>query len=214
MISNLLKAKFVLLGGRMKGLVIPLQFNPETYSVEKSNNYAEKTLTGLKDVSYQYTGSKESDLSLNLLFDATETGLDVRVMMLPLSFLTDLDAELHAPPPCLFVWGTFIYQGVVSKIGKQFTYFYEGGIPARAKVSLTLKPYKTIDEIAGIIKLHSSDVTKQRVFTEGDSLAMMAYREYGDAAQWRRIAEANGIDDPFDIAPGTELALPPKKGNT
>ncbi|MGW7310516.1 peptidase M23, partial [Streptomyces sp. NPDC054835] len=32
--------------------------------------------------------------------------------------------------------------------------------------------------------------------------------EYGDATRWRVIAEANGIDDPMRLSPGTELLLP------
>jgi nucleoid-associated protein YgaU len=46
-----------------------------------------------------------------------------------------------------------------------------------------------------------------RVVT-GDTLALLAWREYGDPAAWRDIARANGIDDPMRLAPGTELLLP------
>ncbi|MYW16669.1 LysM peptidoglycan-binding domain-containing protein, partial [Streptomyces sp. SID2955] len=42
----------------------------------------------------------------------------------------------------------------------------------------------------------------------GDSLAMLAWREYGDPTAWRTIAEANGIDDPMALVPGTELVVP------
>ncbi|WP_143589272.1 LysM peptidoglycan-binding domain-containing protein, partial [Streptomyces angustmyceticus] len=42
----------------------------------------------------------------------------------------------------------------------------------------------------------------------GDSLASLAWREYGDATRWRLIAEANEIDDPMRLRPGTELLLP------
>ncbi len=42
----------------------------------------------------------------------------------------------------------------------------------------------------------------------GDSLPSLAWREYGNATQWRAIAEANGIDDPMRLRPGTELLLP------
>jgi nucleoid-associated protein YgaU len=36
----------------------------------------------------------------------------------------------------------------------------------------------------------------------------VAYRAYGDAALWRDVAEANGIDDPTRLRPGTRLLLP------
>ena len=37
----------------------------------------------------------------------------------------------------------------------------------------------------------------------------IAFREYDDPAQWRRIAEANGIDDPLALQPGRRLLIPP-----
>ena len=43
----------------------------------------------------------------------------------------------------------------------------------------------------------------------GDSLASIAYREYGAPAYWRALAEANGIDDPLRLRPGTRLLVPP-----
>jgi nucleoid-associated protein YgaU len=46
----------------------------------------------------------------------------------------------------------------------------------------------------------------------GDSLALLAWREYGDATAWRAIAEANGIDDPMALVPGTELVVPGMRG--
>ena len=44
--------------------------------------------------------------------------------------------------------------------------------------------------------------------SSGDTLAVLAWREYGDPAAWRVIAEANGIDDPMRLAHGRELLLP------
>lgn len=45
---------------------------------------------------------------------------------------------------------------------------------------------------------------------EGDSLSLIAQREYGDVDQWRRIFEANRdvIDDPDFIYPGQTLQIP------
>ena len=48
----------------------------------------------------------------------------------------------------------------------------------------------------------------------GDTLSAIARREYGDAAQWRRIYEANRdqIDNPDLIHPGQELKIPAREG--
>src|SRR5438132_1350285 len=53
--------------------------------------------------------------------------------------------------------------------------------------------------------LHARRVHRVRA---GDTLPHLAWREYGDPAAWRVIAEANGIDDPMRLAHGQELLLP------
>ncbi len=208
---NRTKAKFLVLDGEKKGTEVYLQFNPASYSFEESNEFSEKRLMGLKGVINQFTGSKTADLSLELLFDSTSEGGDVRDLIKPLEKIAAIDRELHAPPPCRFIWGSFSYDGIITGIKREFTYFYRDGIPGRVKLGVTLKPYKPVEEMAAQLDLHSSDITKERVFKEGDSLFLLAYREYGDPREWRRVAEANGIDDPLRIEAGTKLLLPPKE---
>ncbi|MCA9527587.1 MAG: LysM peptidoglycan-binding domain-containing protein, partial [Myxococcales bacterium] len=43
----------------------------------------------------------------------------------------------------------------------------------------------------------------------GETLQSIAGQEYDDPNQWRRIADANGIDDPFRLDPGVRLIIPP-----
>jgi nucleoid-associated protein YgaU len=42
----------------------------------------------------------------------------------------------------------------------------------------------------------------------GDTLAGIAYVEYGNPNLWRAVAELNGIDDPMRLRPGQRLMLP------
>lgn len=207
------KAKFIVLEGKNKFKEIPLQFNPATYSVEENNAFSEKKLMGLKGVVNQFTGSKKSDLTLELMFDSTSTGRDVRSLIEPLYQIVNIDNTLHAPAPCSFVWGTFSFDGVVSSFKKEFTFFFSHGTPARVKVSITLKPYTKVKEQAQSLDLQSSDISKKRVLVEGDTIFDMAFREYKNSAMWRDIAEKNEIDNPLLIPFGTELILPSKDGD-
>jgi nucleoid-associated protein YgaU len=59
--------------------------------------------------------------------------------------------------------------------------------------------------------LMSSDVAKVWVVRRGESLATIAAVEYGDPRAWRLIADANGVDDPLGLAPGTRLLLPARR---
>ena len=51
-------------------------------------------------------------------------------------------------------------------------------------------------------------LTSVRTVVAGDSLASIAYREYGDPTMWRPLAAFNGIDDPLRLRLGASLLLP------
>ena len=52
--------------------------------------------------------------------------------------------------------------------------------------------------------------TAEHVWTvvEGDTLALIAYREYGDPTLWRRIADANRMSRVRRLTPGAALLVP------
>jgi nucleoid-associated protein YgaU len=88
-----------------------------------------------------------------------------------------------------------------------YTLFGTSGVPIRATCRLQLH------EIPGKVPGQnptSGALTAQRVHrvVAGDSLQSLAWREYGDTAAWRAIAEVNGIDDPGYLPTGTELIMP------
>ena len=207
---SLSKAKFTIIAGIHLGKEIPVQYNPSKYIVEDSNEFSEKKLMGLKGAIDQFTGSKKSDLSLELLFDSTSLGKDVRDLIKPLDYIVNIDNELHAPPPCNFSWGSFNFMGIVSSLKKDFTYFYHNGIPARVKITITLKPYDDVEHMKASLDLHSSDISKERILNEGDSIFLMSHREYNHSSSWRLIAQENDIDDPLSISNGSKLLIPAK----
>lgn len=209
---SLSKAKFTIIDGSNAGKEIQLQYNPSQYVVEDSNEFSEKKLMGLKGATHQFMGTKKSDLSLDLMFDSTSLGKDVRELIKPLELLVNIDKELHAPPTCNFSWGSFSFKGIVSSLKKDFTYFYHNGIPARVKIALTLKPYDTVEHTQALLDLHSSDISKERILNEGDSIFLMSHREYNHSSSWRLIAQKNNIDNPLLISSGSKLLIP-SKGN-
>lgn len=204
------KAKFFILEGKYLNDEIYLQFNPPSISIEHTNEFSEKKLMGLKGIINQFTGSKKSDLTLELMYDTTSLGSDVRDELKKLNKIVHIDNELHSPPPCQFQWNEIIYEGIVTSFKKEFTYFYSNGIPGRAKVNIVLKPYTKVKKVAKLLDFQSSDISKRRVLNEGDTIFDLAYREYKSSAMWRKIAEANNIDNPLNIEYGTALILPSK----
>ena len=42
----------------------------------------------------------------------------------------------------------------------------------------------------------------------GDTLAWIAYKEYGDSTRWRLIADANRLANVRNLSPGAKLIIP------
>jgi hypothetical protein len=208
-------------------LVVPFLFNPTELSVEKSNQFAEVNIPGLSSSLLQFVRGNSRTVSMDLFFDTYEQGTDVRLFTdritgwdagsmfsnLPgaAKGLMDIDSDLHAPPICIFMWGTFIFQCIIERVSKRFTLFLPQGIPVRATLSVTLKEYRKVETQVMDMSLESSDLTKRRVVTQGDSLWSIAAKEFGNTADWRLVAEANEIDNPRLLTPGQELVIPVKE---
>jgi hypothetical protein len=208
-------------------LVVPCMFNPEEFTVEKSNQFSEVSIPGLSAPIFQFVKGNARTVSLELFFDTYEERIDVRIFTdritgwdagsmfskLPdgAKGLMDIDSELHAPPVCLFVWGTFVFQCIIDRVSKKFTMFLPAGIPVRATLSVSLKEYRDVIVQVKEMDLHSADISKSWIVKHGDTLWSIAVKEYGDPADWRLIAEANHIDNPRELEPGRELVIPIKE---
>jgi nucleoid-associated protein YgaU len=85
--------------------------------------------------------------------------------------------------------------------------FHISGIPVRAKcqIALSEKPIKnpfTNPTSGGL------PGREQHTVVSGENLVGIATGAYGQPGQWRAVAEANGIDDPFAVRPGKSLYMP------
>lgn len=63
------------------------------------------------------------------------------------------------------------------------------------------------EEFGEYIPLEDAALTFH-LYTAGESLSGLAHRYYDDWKLWRIIADRNNIDDPRQIAPGTQLTIP------
>ena len=104
-------------------------------------------------------------------------------------------------------WAPYWFLCIVESVERKFLLFSPEGIPLRARLTLKLREYQTIESMVG--RLQSADHTKARVLKRRERLEQIAAREYENPAEWRRIAEANNIDDPRRVVPGTILQVPP-----
>jgi len=191
-------------------------FNPAEFTVERTNQFTEISIPGRSSSIFQFVKGGSRSLSMEIFFDTYEKKEDVRIFTDRITGwesvdrrvvgFMDINPGLHAPPICLFIWGSFIFPCIIERVSKRFTMFLPDGTPVRATLNVNLKEYTPI----GFIEIrHSSDRTKVWTVKQGDSLWFIAGKEYGDPALWRHIAEANDIDNPRLLRPGIELVIPP-----
>lgn len=208
------KAKITILSGSKAGQVIEVLFNPTEYSVDRSNSYKATAVPGLGSPLLQFINGESDQLSMELFLDdytdpASSPQQSVDGRLKALGGLLNIDRDLHAPPPVRFSWGPLEFTGVIEKLGRKISMLQPDGRPARARVSVTFKEYRTLQEQLNTPRRESADKSKRRVVIGQDSLWALAAREYENPALWRLIAEGNDLDDPREISPGQWLTLPP-----
>jgi hypothetical protein len=192
------------------GTAIAVLFNPTEYSLDKSNNFSEIPIPGLGSPLLQFTRGNIETLTMDLFFDTytDKSREDVRNYTNQITDLLKIDSDLHAPPVCLFSWGKLNFTCVLQQVRQRFTMFNSDGIPVRATLSVTFKEYTTVDIQIRTPPRSSPDQAKRWIVKQGDSLWLLAAREYGDAAKWRPIADRNQIENPRFLEPGIEILIP------
>ena len=218
--SQLKKATITVLDGARKGEVIAVLFNPTEYTFERSNSYKATPVPGLGAPLLQFVNGESDRLTMDLFLDdyTDPTGptslrqsesdpLNARIRAL--TTLLEIDRDLHAPPPVRFNWGPLEFAAVIERLGRKVTMFHPDGAPARVSLSVAFKEYRTLRQQLEDPRRESADKTKRRVVVGRERLWWIAAREYDDPNEWVRVARANDLDDPREIAPGDWLELPP-----
>jgi hypothetical protein len=188
---------------------IPVLFNPKEYIIEKKTPWTEMDVAGLDSPPVQFTLGERKRLVMELFFDTSEEKTDVRAYTEKIELLMLVNAQEHRPPVLRFSWGTLSFNCVLEDLVERYTLFRPDGTPLRAILKAVFKEYATAAAQLSGTRRESADHTKRLALREGENLSALAAREYGDPSKWRVIAEANGIDDPENVAAGTLVELPP-----
>lgn len=196
------------INGKSGGRNIAVLFNPTEYSLETSNQFQRTAVPGTATPATQFVSGDTQTLTMDLFFDSYERGEDVRKYTRQITALLDIDPALHAPPICIFHWGSLNFKATLEQVNQKFTLFLESGVPVRATLSVTFKEYKTLTEQLQGVRKESSDRTKRITIKQGDALWMLANKEYEDSSLWRPIANANNISNPRLLTVGKELVVP------
>ena len=196
---------------------LALRFNPTDYRVAKKGSWVRTAARSAKQAGpLQWRGAQPSRMTLTVLLDASDstTGSVLADAQTLLSCCSPTAESLSRNEPCApyvrFGWGaTTGFTAVVHEVDVTFTLFRNDGQPCRATATLTLEevdtPTARQNPTSG-----AKAATRSHTVVAGDRLPLIAFRMYGDATRWRTIAEANDIDDPLVLHPGTTLLVPPE----
>jgi nucleoid-associated protein YgaU len=213
---NLEKA---LLTNTVTGAKVSVQFNPEEYTLSRDINYAQAAIPGLSAPILQFVAGNMQTLEMELFLDTLEqhkagsrvvnaAQSDVRALVRQVIDLMSIEPCTHAPPVLLFTWGSLAFTCVLARASQRFLTFLPDGTPVRARLNVTFNEYRNIDLEAKEVKRETSDYSKRHVVSEGETLSLIAGREYGDPRLWRVVAAANRLQHARGLAPGLALLLP------
>lgn len=197
---------------------VTCMFNPKEYSISKQNSWESKPTPGQNVPQLEFTSGGAATLQMQLLFDTYEADKDVREehtrhlwkLMMVDSRLRYPNSEKARPPKVRFVWGkSWMFDSVITSLKQQFTLFSPLGFPVRALVDVTFQ------QITDATQLVSQNPTSggegnERVWqvSDGDTLAWIAYKSYGDSTKWRLIADANRLTNLRRLPLGAVLVIP------
>lgn len=189
---------------------IQVMYNPEQFSLDQGNNFAEVGIPGLNAPPIQYVRGKGRTLTMDLFFDSYELGIDVRQFTDGFTGLLQTLPGTLAPPVLLFVMGSFSFRCVLAEATQRFTMFASDGTPVRSTISARFHEYVDVT-VAIQSGVFIGPPTLVNVI-QGSTVSAIAAQVYGDATRWREIADANRIEDPFNLPAGSSLVIPGKAG--
>ena len=217
--GKLVKAALVVTKKDKKGElteVDKLEFpiNPAEITISDKSEGNRSGTTGPGEGGKQGEQKRPREIKFSVVFDTYETREDVRKKYIQkLQKFSRIEDELHVPPTLIFTWGQLTadteaqFPCDLEEFDVTYTMFLPDGTPVRCKVNIVLRDVTPPDQQAE--DNASPDHAKLHTVRRGDTLESIAYREYDRASEWRRIADANGIDDPLRLEPGTRLLVPP-----
>ena len=188
--------------------LIPVQFNPEEYSLNKDNNFASQAIPGLSSPILQFVNGNLRTLEMELFFDTLDDNKDVRTVTDKIAGLLKIDPDSHAPPILRFVWASLDFTCVLTRANQKFTRFMSSGLPVRARMTVSFSEFINAEHEAKETPRSTADFSKAHIVVKDETLSSIAVKYYNNPQTWRPIAIANGIDDPRSIFPGTVLRIP------
>ncbi|MFN9385841.1 MAG: hypothetical protein ACK6BU_02640 [Cyanobacteriota bacterium] len=188
------RASFKPLNGPEANQPFAVHFNPTTLQISIANTLEDK---GQGKEKKQYVTKSSAKLSMDLIYDSTHDGTDVRLQTGKIAKLMEpakRQGDNAAPPSVvLFEWGTFKFQGLVESYKETIDFFAPTGVPLRASINLTLASQDKVFESLSQGSDSKFEPLVQNLATSSESLTDVA-TQAGNPNAARAIAANNGLE--------------------
>jgi len=188
------RASFKPLNGPEANQPFAVHFNPTTLQISIANTLEDK---GQGKEKKQYVTKSSAKLSMDLIYDSTHDGTDVRLQTGKIAKLMEpakREYDNAAPPSVvLFEWGTFKFQGLVESYKETIDFFAPTGVPLRASINLTLASQDKVFESLSQGSDSKFEPLVQNLATSSESLTDVA-TQAGNPNAARAIAANNGLE--------------------
>lgn len=179
---------------------IPVHFNPTTltYSVENSTQQ-----TAGRPKTAQFASKVSGKLSMDLEFDTTDVGTDVRLITNQIALLmsppssggsSSSGTPATAPPVLEFSWGTYTFDGILQSFSETIDFFSSDGVALRAKISISLSEQDQVFPSSSSDAPASLPSSASVVPMPASGSAAAAAAQGGDASGARALGSDNGLE--------------------
>lgn len=192
--------------------------NPESYSQNYKIELKEKPTGGNQGSAPEYKFTSPEELKLDFTLDNTGTiegnvydGTPVpRQVEKLLETVYKMKGEAHRPAFLKIQWGSFFsFDCVLSGLDINYVLFKPDGEPLRARVSATFKQYVEPQLRNRVQNKNSPDLTRVIRIADGDTLANLSYKSYGDPKYYPQVAFSNNLMSIRGLRTGDDMVFLP-----
>lgn len=196
-----------------------VMLNPADLKRSCSISYSQKKALGSRQQEPKFSAVGKETLAFSIVVDGTGAVLsepqvpvpDVATQLRQLNDVVYRDVAANKEISRVYLlWGELSFHGRLESMATNYTLFTPTGIALRAKVDLSFAGATSAKEAELEADRSSPGMGKVVEVVEGDTLALMCSRIYGDASYYLDVARANNLSNVRGpLAPGRLLVFPP-----
>jgi hypothetical protein len=174
---------------------VEVHFNPETLQYTITNNLKNQ---GGGNATKQYVSDSTGKLTMDLIFDNTSSGEDIRMKSSKIAKLMEpVGAESEKAPPVVnFEWGLYKFSGMLESYKETIDYFSSDGVPLRSSINITMSSQdKVFDPKTAGTNNSTGEPNSAVPVTPGEGKgATELATKAGNPGAAKAIASSNGME--------------------